>query len=294
MRQSVSVQSRVYRDDTLAAYERGVELAITTMRQSFGESLTLNELARVAFMSPFHFSRVFEQITGVSPGRFLAAIRMQEAKRLLLDPDRSVTEISLMVGYNSLGTFSRTFSELVGLPPITFRNALSLRTLPIFDTTSSLSGDREIARDRSLVGYVNSCEMLDLIAVGLFPSAIPKCFPLECNVLCGTNRFAFSTIAPSASTILAVGMLRDATLEDAILALPDRILVGCKAFEPVANQFQEINVELRPPVLTDPPIVFAFALLMARSRDSHEVSNLGEAFARDVDHIARLSARSAP
>src|SRR5262245_42206499 len=106
-------QDRVYREDTLSAYKRGVELAIATMRKSFGEPLTLDDLAHAAFMSRYHFVRTFAKITGVSPARFLAAIRMQEAKRLLLHSGRSITEISLDVGYNSLGTFTRIFSDLV-------------------------------------------------------------------------------------------------------------------------------------------------------------------------------------
>src|SRR5687768_12843565 len=92
---------RVYRDETLSAYERGVELSIQMMHKRLADSLTIDDLADAAFMSRCHFLRVFSKITGVSPGRFLAALRIQEAKRLLLHSNRRVTDVSLDVGYNS-------------------------------------------------------------------------------------------------------------------------------------------------------------------------------------------------
>lgn len=98
-----------------------IELAIVHMRESYSEPLSLADIARSAMLSRFHFSRVFREATGVSPGRFLSAVRIYEAKRMLASTSLSVTDISLAVGYNSLGSFTNRFTESVGLSPSRFR-----------------------------------------------------------------------------------------------------------------------------------------------------------------------------
>lgn len=101
--------------------EQAVERAIDTMRSNLSEQLTVDDMARAAMFSKFHFTRIFQRVTGISPGRFLSAIRLQEAKRLLTTTRLNVTDISLRVGYNSVGTFSTRFTKSVGLPPTTYR-----------------------------------------------------------------------------------------------------------------------------------------------------------------------------
>src|SRR4030066_175369 len=59
----------------------------------------------------------FDEITGTPPHHFLACLRMQRAKELLLQSESSITDICLEVGYTSLGSFSTTFRELVGFSP---------------------------------------------------------------------------------------------------------------------------------------------------------------------------------
>jgi AraC family transcriptional regulator len=98
-----------------------IELAVAHMRENFSEPLSLAEIASSAMLSRFHFSRVFRDATGVSPGRFLSAIRIYEAKRMLASTSRTVTDISMAVGYNSLGSFTNRFTESVGLSPSQFR-----------------------------------------------------------------------------------------------------------------------------------------------------------------------------
>jgi AraC-like DNA-binding protein len=100
---------------------RAVQRAIDTMRTNLGDSLTIDDLARSAMFSKFHFTRVFQRVTGVSPGRFLSAMRLEEAKRLLLSTSLTVADISHRVGYNSVGTFSSRFRHSVGVSPTTYR-----------------------------------------------------------------------------------------------------------------------------------------------------------------------------
>ena len=85
----------------------------------------LDEMARIAYLSPFYFNRIFRQLTGVPPRRFHTALRIDAAKRLLLTTDLSVTEMCLEVGYQSLGTFTTHFHELVGVSPRALRRLAS-------------------------------------------------------------------------------------------------------------------------------------------------------------------------
>src|SRR5688572_21023878 len=109
------------REDTLASHRRAVERVITDARARLCEPISLRDMSRVAYLSEFHFNRVFHQITGLPPAKFISAMRLNEAKRLLLNTNLSITDISFEVGYTSLSTFTRRFNQRVGLGPREFR-----------------------------------------------------------------------------------------------------------------------------------------------------------------------------
>jgi AraC-like DNA-binding protein len=92
-----------------------------TMDLAFAQPLDVPALARVAHVSPAHFSRQFRATFGETPHRYLQRRRVERAMELLRETDRPVTEICLAVGFNSLGTFTRTFREIVGEPPSAYR-----------------------------------------------------------------------------------------------------------------------------------------------------------------------------
>jgi AraC-like DNA-binding protein len=92
-----------------------------TMDRSFARPLDVPALARTAHVSPAHFSRQFRATFGETPHRYLQRRRVERAMELLRETDRPVTEICFDVGFNSLGTFSRTFRDVVGEPPSTYR-----------------------------------------------------------------------------------------------------------------------------------------------------------------------------
>jgi transcriptional regulator GlxA family with amidase domain len=91
------------------------------MDRAYGEPLNVAALARMVHVSEAHFIRTFRATFGETPHRYLQRRRVERAMFLLRQTDRSVTEICLDVGFVSLGTFSRTFSEIVGEPPSQFR-----------------------------------------------------------------------------------------------------------------------------------------------------------------------------
>lgn len=101
-----------------------VERAARFIWEHYSEPLSLTDIARSALLSRFHFARVFKDTTGVTPGRFLSAVRIYQAKHLLLTTSMSITDISFAVGYNSPGSFINNFTESVGASPSRFRRLI--------------------------------------------------------------------------------------------------------------------------------------------------------------------------
>ncbi|MEU0442927.1 MULTISPECIES: AraC family transcriptional regulator [unclassified Streptomyces] len=101
--------------------DAAMERAVACMRERFRDPLTVTDIAHSASLGHFPFSRLFREETGVSPGRFLAAVRIHEAKKLIENTSMSFAEISGEVGYDSLNAFTHSFTAAVGLSPGRFR-----------------------------------------------------------------------------------------------------------------------------------------------------------------------------
>jgi AraC-like DNA-binding protein len=93
------------------------------MDRSFDKPLDVPALARVALTSDAHFIRTFKATFGETPHRYLQRRRLERSMALLRETGRPVTEICLDVGFSSLGSFSRTFSRVVGMSPSAYREA---------------------------------------------------------------------------------------------------------------------------------------------------------------------------
>ena len=89
--------------------------------REYAQPLDVEALARGAHMSAGHFSREFRLAYGESPYGYLMTRRIERAMALLRRGDLSVTEVCFAVGCSSLGTFSTRFTELVGMPPSSYR-----------------------------------------------------------------------------------------------------------------------------------------------------------------------------
>jgi transcriptional regulator GlxA family with amidase domain len=85
------------------------------------EEWPVRRLARVSGVSEAHFARSFKQAFGVPPHRYLLTRRVERATALLRDTDLSITEIAFQAGWESLGTFGRTFRDVTGESPGAFR-----------------------------------------------------------------------------------------------------------------------------------------------------------------------------
>ena len=93
------------------------------MDRTYAQPLDIPTLARIAHVSEAHFIRTFRATFGETPHRYLQRRRIERAMFLLRTTDSSVTDVCLDVGFASLGTFSRTFRDLVGRSPTEYRRA---------------------------------------------------------------------------------------------------------------------------------------------------------------------------
>lgn len=93
------------------------------MDRTYADPLDIPALASVACVSEAHFIRTFKETFGETPHRYLQRRRIERSMSMLRETDLSVTEICLEVGFGSLGTFSRTFHDIVGRSPAAYRKA---------------------------------------------------------------------------------------------------------------------------------------------------------------------------
>jgi AraC-like DNA-binding protein len=91
------------------------------MDRSYAQPLDIPTLARIAHVSEAHFIRTFRATFGETPHRYLQRRRVERAMFLLRTTELSVTEVCFDVGFASLGTFSRTFRDVVGQSPSEYR-----------------------------------------------------------------------------------------------------------------------------------------------------------------------------
>jgi AraC-like DNA-binding protein len=91
------------------------------MDRHYSEPIDLGRLAAEAGWSRFHFARSFKAVFGETPRAYLTRRRIERAKDLLRSANLTVTEICMLVGFSSLGSFSARFTEIVGVAPTAYR-----------------------------------------------------------------------------------------------------------------------------------------------------------------------------
>jgi AraC-like DNA-binding protein len=230
------------------------------MHENLGEQLTLDEMARTAMFSKFHFTRMFQRVTGISPGRFLAAVRLQEAKQLLTSTSLSVTEITHRVGYSSVGTFSSRFSSSVGVSPRTYRRSGGV-TPPIEADDERIAAARASAK---VYGEVRAPADADTgpIFVGLFPGPVREGRPASGAILPGPGPYTLENVPAGRWFLLAHcpahsdGYVQPpSTEEETTASLGSH---GPIAIEPDAAI--PADIQLRRMDVFDPPVLLALRI----------------------------------
>lgn len=104
--------------------DRRLRRSIEYMHDNCHRELKLDEIADAAYLSEFHFARLFKKVTGISPHQYLANLRIDRAKKLLAETDLSITEIGIRVGYAGHSHFTKIFRQAIGMAPSEFRKSL--------------------------------------------------------------------------------------------------------------------------------------------------------------------------
>ena len=237
-----------------ADHEAAVRRAIVGMHEMLYQTLRLEDAAAAAIYSRFHFHRTFRQITSTTPARFLASLRMQRAKQLLADSDMTVTLISGLVGYESLGTFTTQFGRLVGLAPGRFRqlvDACGDRRLSEFDLGSPAGGRLlpvlcTAPRGTRLTGRTT--------LIGLFESELPSGSPTGFTML--RDGGSADIMPPAGRSVLALSVPDDILLSELAVGSIAGALVG-RATMSGGGPGGVLDLQLHRPRLVDPPVVSA-------------------------------------
>ena len=233
------------------------------MQTHLAEPLDLDALAQIAAISKFHLVRVFDEITGTTPHHFLSCLRIQRAKEMLLKSDAAITEVCMEVGYNSLGTFSRTFTELVGVPPQEFR------ALPKWLTAAQFAAaiwrylaQRKRISGPAIEGVVEGPSRLKgFTFVGTFPRGVPLGVPASGTVMVGRGKFRIERPAAEEFHLLAAFVPLSAKLAEMVVNIPISLVASLRVQNESLHLKEVPRLKLRPLRRTDPPIVMALPAL---------------------------------
>jgi AraC family transcriptional regulator len=264
------------RAQSAVARSAAVEKVIAAMHERLDAPFLLDDMASLAYLSPYYFNRVFRQVTGVPPRRFHTALRMAAAKRLLLTTDLSVTEICFDLGYQSLGTFTTQFHELVGVSPRALRR---LADDPPCTPAELLAALEHVQADgassrRLLTGNVAGPDDASewLVFIGLFANGSPQGLPAACTarVGCGQFQLAASALHPHVAAVAF-----PCSDEPRAYLCPDKheVMVAAApartALSSVLGRGRELR--LRHVRSTDPPVLLALPLLLGRRVAAREM-----------------------
>jgi AraC family transcriptional regulator len=107
--------------------KKNIDKAIEYIRDQYSEEVSLEEVAKIAHLTPYHFIKVFKAYTGKTPYEYLLQVKIHRAKELLSSRNLTITEICFMCGFNSLSNFTTYFKKKVGVSPSEYRKILSNR-----------------------------------------------------------------------------------------------------------------------------------------------------------------------
>jgi AraC-like DNA-binding protein len=259
-----------HRASTLASYNQAVEQVIGVMRTRLADSLSLEDMADAAYLSPFHFNRIFRSMTNIPPGEYLSALRLEQAKRLLLTTNMSVTDVCFEVGYTSLGTFTTRFNQAVGLSPSQLR-AFAQRLSDIAPITlpklSPLSLPGYTAGRVGVYGQISAPTPISpsIIMAGLFPKAIPQSHPVAGVTITAPGPYRIAPVPDGVYYLLVAALPMPVHALTALL--PDSGILVSASQHPIVVQngyaHAPVNLTLRPFQIFDPPILIALPVLLA-------------------------------
>jgi AraC-like DNA-binding protein len=261
--------------ETEQSRHRAVKQAITMMRANYHHPLTLPQIADSVQLSPFHFNRIFHSITGVPPSLYLAALRIDQAKKLLLNTNLSVTTICFDIGYISLGTFTTRFTQLVGTTPTQLRHISREKKLSSFfqdwsHIKSMLDIFKHYSKKSAIEGNISIHQPFDgLIFIGLFQDPIPQSDPICATVLTEPGYYCLPVVPEGKYYLFATALQRSENLLDMF----ESEAYFCCTRQPVismhGNVCKSMDLTLKPKSWTDVPILLALPWILISKLADH-------------------------
>jgi AraC-like DNA-binding protein len=222
------------------------------MHRKYDEQLTLDDMATAASMSKFHYIRMFREFVGVTPCRFLGALRIQKSKHLLRTTAMNVSDVAVCVGYCSTGSFTRRFSESVGCSPIHYRDNMS---------KSRFAASRAAHAFGYADGGVISGKLLATaptagFRIGVFDTPIAEGIPAALAEADDSGVFALGPVPAGRWYVHAIGRdpWADAPAADGSAAV---LLGRTDALTVRAGEALEIEIDVHPAGWNDLPVLFA-------------------------------------
>ncbi|WP_078381990.1 helix-turn-helix transcriptional regulator [Sutcliffiella halmapala] len=117
---------KAIRNSTREELYRRISVAHDYIRSYFDTPIKLNDVARIACLSPNHFLRTYSQLYGKTPHQHISEFRIQKAKQLLAELDNTMTDITFELGFQSSPSFSKMFKQYVGISPKEYRKKVIL------------------------------------------------------------------------------------------------------------------------------------------------------------------------
>lgn len=108
---------KVERNQAISVNSRGLEAARRYIQEHYDKTISLDDAAHAASLSPFYFNRLFVQMYGIPPMKYHKMARIEKAKQMIEYSSLSVTEIADQLGFSSIHLFSRVFKQVVGISP---------------------------------------------------------------------------------------------------------------------------------------------------------------------------------
>ncbi len=138
--------------------------AILYIETHLSEKLMLNDIAKKAYFSPFHFHRLFSLVVGETVNNFIIRKRIEKAAGLLIhQKETPITEISEILGFTSLSSFSRAFKKFYGMSPVEFKESSPNKFSKICKTESK-NGQVAISFEQYICSINNSIQWFKMNA----------------------------------------------------------------------------------------------------------------------------------
>lgn len=233
--------------------------------------LSLRDIGKYMNYSEFHLSRNFKKQTGYSIRQYIEAVKVKKGIESLMFSDESVTDIAYNIGHKSLGTFSNIFKKHTGISPVNYR----------FNSKMAYLFLVKWIEKKSILNYYSSFKHSEnklsitleypkkyksrINCVGLFPTSIPKEFPIVGVATTNRLEFTMENIPNGQYYLLACEIMEDLNLtknyvlENNFRAKFPEMLV----FSGKTHLFHKL--EMRRPIESDPPITMNLPVMLMNS-----------------------------